>query len=130
MNITDESVKEAIHATIAKQILDGLDTSARDAILQKSIREALTDWKFRGAVQDVVNDKASEVAAELVNSPEWSARIKDTISRGFDDYLESLRVAMQNTLREAMHGKGGSNTYDRFPAKILAHWPEKPGANQ
>lgn len=124
MNITDESVREAIHTTISKQILEGLDTSSRDAILQKSITEALKDWKFRGAVADVVNNKAREVAAELVNSKEWTEEIRTTIQLGFEDYLKNLRIATQKTLLEAMHGKDGTSTYDRAPAKLLAVWPE------
>lgn len=115
-------IKEAIHASIAKAILDGLDTEARDAILQKSISSSIGDYKFRHGVEEVVAEKAKQVVAELVESYEWENKITEAIRAGFDDYLANLRSAIPGVLALAMHGRDGDG-YSRQTAAILKCWP-------
>lgn len=122
--LDDEALKTAIHATVARQILEGLGTEARDALIVQSMTKVLTDYRFLSAVNEVVSDKAKRVAAELVESEDWDGRIRTTIRAGFDDYLVSLRMATTEMLKESMHGREG--TYGS-PGRVLGHWPKPSG---
>lgn len=117
----DKLITEAVHASIAKSVLESLDTEVRDAILQKSIVEAIGDFRFRSRVDEVVAEKAGRVVSELVEPEEWSARITAAIQAGFEDYLKNLRQAIPGVLGLALHGKEGD--YDRRTAAILRCWP-------
>lgn len=119
--LKDEELRQVVYSTIAKQILDGLDQSHRDAILQESIADALGDYKFRNAVNEVVADKATKVAKKLVESDDWTARIEQAIRDGFDDYLVNLRTASQTMLKDAFHGK--TSSYGGSHASIVNCWP-------
>lgn len=124
--MNEEAITKAVHASIAKTILEGLDTSARDAILQKSIAKALSDYTFQHGVQEVVADKARRVVAELVESDEWESRITETIRSGFEDYLKNLRSAIPGVLALSLHGKEGDG-YSKQVAAILGQWPKMKG---
>jgi len=121
----DEQVAEAVRATIAQQILASIDTTARDAILAKSIREAITDYTFKHAIEKAAADKAAEVVKELLASESWTIKIRQTILNGFDDYLKNLRAALPAALIKMLHGDN-SSSYDRSAGHILAVWPVKP----
>lgn len=125
--LNDETLKAAIHATVAKQIIEGLGTEARDALLLKSMTAALTDYTFRNAVEKVVAEEAMKVAAQVVQSDEWHRRITEAIKAGFDDYLINLRAATQRMAQEMMHGTQGVDAYSRWPGKVLGQWPKKMG---
>lgn len=118
------AIEAAIHATVAREILNGLDTDARDALLHKSIVEALTDYSFRKAVGEVVSAKAVQIAAELVETEEWQTAIRERIKCGFEKYLSQLDQGMSKGFKRLLHGNSGSNSYDRNPAMILSDWPE------
>jgi hypothetical protein len=118
------AIEAAIHATVAREILNGLDTEARDALLQKSITDALTDYSFRKSVGDVVSAKAAQIAAELVETDEWQAAIREHIKGGFDKYLAQLDQGMLKGFKRLLHGNSSGNSYDRNPALILSDWPE------
>ena len=113
--MNETAITEAIHASVAKTILEGLDTEARDAILQKSITAAICDYKFRHRIEDVV-------AAKLVEAEDWESRITEAIRSGFEDYLSSLRVAIPGVIALSLHGKDG-NGYSKQVAAILGRWP-------
>ena len=119
----EEVIQAAVHASIAKTILEGLDTSARDAILQKSIASALKDYTFRSSVETVVAAKAAKVVAELVETDEWDTRITETIKAGFEDYLANLKAAIPGVITLSLHGKDGGG-YSSQSAHILKCWPK------
>lgn len=116
----DDNIKEAVHAVIAQQILAGLDTTHRDALLAKSITEAIKSYEFRNAVSKVVSEKAAEIAVHMVDQRQ--SDIAQAIHDGFELYLQRLSVATANMLTKAMHGEGG--TYQRA-ASLLAYWPQE-----
>lgn len=122
--INDEGVVQAIHATIAKQILEALGTEHRNAILQEAITRSLRDWKTIHEVEKVVALRAAEVAAQLCRTEDWTARIEAAIQEGFTEYLENLKKASQKMLMSLYQGSEGSNSYSRAPGTILAQWPQ------
>ena len=120
--LDDKQIQQAIHATVAKTILDGLDTEHRDALLQKSIVATIDGYDFRNAVSKVAAEKAAAVAEKRMQSEEWTRRIEEAIRGGFDDYLTNLRAAIPGALAAMLHGKPGSYA---SAADILRCWPEK-----
>lgn len=128
MALIDEPiVRDAVQAVIAKQILAGLDTEHRDAILTNAIQTALRSWQTISGVERVVSERAVQVARELCETEDWTNRIRQVIRDGFADYLRSLRVAMPRAVRESMHGKKGNSSYDTKEGMILGHWPREIG---
>jgi hypothetical protein len=121
--INDEGVVHAIHATIARQILEGLGTEHRDAILQEAITRALKDWKTIHEVEKVVAVRAAEVAAQLCRTEDWTARIEAAIQEGFTEYLENLKKASEKMLVALYHGTN-RDSFSRAPGTILAQWPQ------
>jgi hypothetical protein len=122
--MNEQLIQEAIHTSVAKAILEGLDTSARDAILQKSISKALGDYQFRHAVENVVADKAKAVAAELVESEEWTQRIEEAIRAGFEDYVKDLRKATSKVMAMALNGEEGESYSSQRAGALLKCWPK------
>lgn len=121
--IDDADLKAALHATIAKQILDGLDTSHRDALLQKSLVDVVKDYSFKNAIEKVAADKAAKVAMVLLDSEEWSQRVEQAICDGFDDFLLQLRAAIPKAMKKAIHGTEGN--YGGC-GSVLNCWPKLP----
>jgi hypothetical protein len=119
--MNDEQVTAAINATVAKTILESLDTEARDALLQKSIAEVIGGYKFRSAIDDVVSDKARRIAAELVETEAWSMAIERTLQEAFSRYLWKLSGAAEEVLKKVFHGEAG--TYQQA-ALVLRCWPK------
>lgn len=122
----EEQITAAIHATIAKTILEALDTEARDALLQKSIAEVLGGYKFRAAIDEVVAAKAKRVAEQLVASDEWTRAIEATMRESFAQYIQNLRVAAEKMLVDVFHGTDGTYSHASL---ALRCWPKpKPEA--
>ena len=119
--INDETLKEVVHATIAKQILAGLDTTHRDALLQNTLVDVIKDFRFTCAIEKVAAEKASEVAAKLIESEEWTQRVEQAIRDDFEDFLTQLRVAIPEALKQSFHGKQGN--YGGCGA-VLNCWPK------
>ena len=120
--LDNKQIKAAIHATVAKSILDGLDTKIRDALLQKSIVDTIDSYDFRNAVSKVAAEKAAAVAEKMMESEEWTSRIEEAVRAGFDDYLSNLRAAIPDAIKAMLHGKSGSYS---SAADILRCWPDK-----
>jgi hypothetical protein len=119
--LDDEALKAAVHDTIAKQILDGLDVAYRDALLQKALVDVIASYNFTRAVDKVAADKAAATANELLASEEWSARVEQAIRGGFDDFLLQLRAAIPVAMKKAIHGTEGN--YGGC-GSVLACWPK------
>lgn len=119
--IEDGELKDALHATIAKQILDGLDSSHRDALLQKSLLAVLKDYSFKSAIEKVAAAKAATVATGMMDSADWSKRVEQAISDGFDDYLIQLRAAIPSAMKKMFNGTSGN--YGNC-GSVLHCWPD------
>ena len=78
----DTAIKEAVHASIAKTILDGLDTEARDAILQKSISDSIGGYTFRKKWRRLLLTKPGKSSRSWSNQVEWETKITDAIRGG------------------------------------------------
>lgn len=127
MNLDDKQLKDAVYSVVAKQVLEGLSTEARDAILQKGISEAISDYSFRKAVEEVASAKAAEVAREIMSTDDWRTQIEMVIRAGIEDYLAGLRQAIPAALLECFHGEDG-----KYPksGKVLGKWPKiEPSVN-
>jgi hypothetical protein len=70
------------------------------------------------AIQKVVAQRAEEVARELVNTDQWTERIKAEVTNGWQHYLQQLSPAVTRVLIESLHGKDGSYGY---AGRILAY---------
>jgi hypothetical protein len=119
--LDDTAIQDAIYATVSKTILEGLSTEHRDALLAKSLVEVIKDYKFQNAIERVAADKAAEVAKQLMETEEWHRRVEEVIRDGFEDYLNHLRVAMQESLKKMFHGTNG--TYGSC-SPMLHCWPK------
>lgn len=121
--VTDDALKEALHTTIAKQILEGLDSTHRDKLLQKAMVDVVKSFDFRHAIDKVAAEKAAAVAYRLMESEDWTARVEQTIREGFDEYLQQLRGVLPEAMKRAFHGQSGSYSN---AAAILYCWPKQP----
>ena len=54
MQLDNEEIEKAIRQQIAGELLKAITPEHRNAILTKSIVEAMSEWSFKHAVQDVV----------------------------------------------------------------------------
>lgn len=124
MNITDQSVKDALHASIAKTILEGINQEQRDALLQKSIEEVLKDYSFKKAINEVIAEQAVAAAREIISQPEWKDRITSAIIAGFNNYLVHLSAAAEKSLQQMFHGTQGTDVYTRNAGDILKFFPQ------
>lgn len=120
--MNDETLNAAIQTSVAKQIIEGLGTEARHALLVKSMTKALTEYHFTSAVEKVVASRAMEIASELVTLDDWSNRITQAIRAGFDDYLADLRMATRESAKTWIHGTEG---HYGGSGRVLGHWPRK-----
>ena len=107
----DKVTCEAMSQVIAKQILDGLDTDKRDALLQKSIEAVIKDYSFRRAIEETVCEKATEKARELMNTEKFSILVSTAISEGANEFIRDLREAMSAGMSRLLVGDkdGGSS---------------------
>jgi hypothetical protein len=121
--LEDADLRAALHATIAKQILDGLDATHRDALLQKSLVDVVKDYSFKNAIEKVAAEKAATVALGLMQSEEWSQRVEQAIRAGFEDFLGQLRAAIPKAMKKTFHGAEGN--YGGCGA-VLNCWPKLP----
>lgn len=121
--INDAELKDALHATIAKQILDGLDDTHRDALLQKSLIAVVKDYGFKNAIEKVAAEKAAKVAVGLMETDEWSQRVEQAIRDGFDDFLLQLRAAIPKAMKKTFHGTEGNYS---SCGGVLNCWPKLP----
>lgn len=99
-------VKEAIRQTIAKQILDNLNTDARDALVLESMEKVLETFDVQHAIRSAAAERALEIARELYKTEEWSKKIADEIRQGFQDYLNQMRKQLTAGMIKFMHGTG------------------------
>lgn len=117
--------KEAVSLIIGQKILESLDTNTRDKILKDSIIKALQDYSCKNAIEKVVAIKASEVAAELIQSQEYYLKIKQACERGMAVFIAKLEKAMELGLAEFLMGQNNDRGYgghagwiERFMDKI------------
>ena len=114
-------LKEAIHSTIAEQILKSLDTEARDELVKKAMVDVLTSYRFENAVTQVIVKKAEAVAAELLETDNWKLMIRDAVERGLETYLKQLEGTTVEAVKAMFHGEDG--TYGS-KAGVLRFWPK------
>lgn len=119
--IDEKALKDAFHAMLAKQVLDGLDTEYRDQLIVKAVAHAMGDFPMKTAIGQAITAKAAEVAGRLLATPEWEAAIEGVMMAGFLDYLHQLRAATADMLKRAFHGTDGQY---RSAADILMKWPK------
>ncbi len=120
--ISDKQLSDAIATTVAKQILETITQEHRDAMLMKSITEALKSWQVNHKIEDIVAKRAGEVAEELLQDNLWGDRIIAAVQDGFDLYIQVLPQAVKESLVEAFHGKERSGSYgDAREGLVLKH---------
>lgn len=119
--VNEAVVEQAIHATIAKQILEGLDTTSRDAILAKALVDIVKGYNFREAISQVAAAKAAEVATELMATEDWTGRVEQAIRDGFEEYLSQLRAAIPEAMKKTFSGQAGSYG---SAGSVLQCWPK------
>jgi hypothetical protein len=117
--LDNEQIQQAIRTTIAAEILKGIDTDARNALLQASITKTLTEYSFSTAISKIVCARAEEVAGDMVKSGAASAEITAAVRKGMDLFIARLPEAVCKALTEAFAGESG--TYGRGPGLILKH---------
>lgn len=117
-------VKEAITQSIAKSILDGISDADREELLQKSIAKSLKGWEMERMVSEVVCEQVIVLVREMLARDDVRQRIRDTLEKGFEAYLDKLFMLFPELMKETLHGKVSTNTYDRYPAAVLKFWPK------
>lgn len=125
MTISNAELEQAINATIAKEIISSLDSTHRNALLEKAMVKVLQSYAFEHVIGNVIKEKAMEVAATLIETQSWKTQIQDAITLRFQKYLVELQSAIHKTLLQAFHGKDSTDSYYREAGKILSNWPSK-----
>ena len=92
----------------------------REAFLTKSITESLKDFSISHKIKELVSNKASEVARQVLETDEWVERIRECVEQSLEAYLKVLPEAILSAVLESFHGKSG-DSYSRAPGTILAH---------
>lgn len=126
MDISDET-RAAVHALLAKQILEGLGAEHRDAILAASITKALAGYDFHNAIQKVVAAEAEKVVTEMLAGNYWQGRLRESVLSALQHYLNQLPGAVLAAVTETMHGEQRSGGYDRC-GTVLRHLKRPEGA--
>ena len=120
MNIDNAALDNAISRTIAERILKELDEEHRNELIARSIAGAIKNWNVQDAILKVVASRAAEVAAETIQKEPFASAICLAVREGIRAYTDQLKVAVTNTIIEAMHGKDSTGGYSR-PGAILGH---------
>lgn len=121
----DTSLKDAMYAAMAKTVLDSLDTEIRDAILSKSIKEVLGEYRCKDAISKAITEKATRIAAELAESESWEAQIVKAIEEGFEEYLANLKQAIPNLLQSALNGEESDSHLQQRAGLIVRRMVKK-----
>lgn len=124
MAVSQTDLNNAIQAVIAKEILNNLDSTHREAILQHTLEKVLGSYTFESAIRDVIQEKAIEAAAILAETQHWKTQIHDAVTKGFQKYLSKLQPLIETTLVQAFHGKKSDNHYSNEPSSIATKWPK------
>lgn len=121
MEINDTTLQQTATQLIAAEIIKGLDATKRDEIMVKAMTNALSGYSLKSAVEKAVEDKATEVARQMVEEEQWSEKIRSKVAEGLSLYLQQLPRATATALREAMHGRvvSRSGYSDRQPGIVL-----------
>lgn len=114
----DQVTKDAVSKLIAQQILAGIGTEHRDAILAKSIEGALRDWSVKSSIEKVVAAEASVVVVEILKDRQYQDMIASICEDALREYLVEMRSAVKNSIDEFFLGRDG-DTYNRAPSPLL-----------
>lgn len=120
--VDEKKLNDVIATTVAKQILETISQEHRDAMLERSITEALKSWSVKHKIEELVAERASVVAAEVIASQAWYGRIREVVVQSIEHYLTHLESAVVLAIEEMMHGKDDGDSYRRFPGIILKHF--------
>lgn len=120
--LSTDDLKDAIAQKLAADYLAAMTPEEQGKLLAASLTSYLKDYSFRHTVEKALNDRVSQIAAELAQDQDWSVKIRRAIEAGFADYVASLRVAVAPALQECLHGDG-TTSYNK-PGRILGKWPQ------
>jgi hypothetical protein len=114
-------LKDAIYATVAKEIFLNLTEEQRSAVLTDAIAKALKAWDFEHMVKKAIMEEGDRQLKELMQEPKWKQAIHDQIMVGLSKYLQQLPRAVHSSMVQMMHGDLDAH-YSK--AAILNHWPK------
>jgi hypothetical protein len=112
---------KAVRQQIAKSVLESIDAGHRDVIFASAIEGALASYSYKDSVEKAVAKAAAHQAEQLIQTQEWQDRIKFVVTDSMNEFLQSLRPAMLDSLQELFGGKTGDRTYEQGPGLILKH---------
>jgi len=125
--MTPEEIKSAVRDTIAAQILEGLDTETRDALLQEAIVKTIGSWEIRSEIRDVIAEKARERAAEIMATDAYAKKLARAVKQGCEDCLKTLRASTCEAVSELFVGPDYSG-HEHHRSMIGKHMQRKLNA--
>lgn len=119
--LNEKEMEESVRAVIAGQIIQAIGTDARDAILTKSVKSALTDYNFKASIEKAVCENASKVAFEMLNSVEFQTQIESAVRDALYELTAQIPHAVYNAMVQALAGKD-STSYGSSSRGELHNW--------
>ncbi len=113
-------ISDAALAQFAAGVIAAMTPEARDAILMKSIMDALTSYSVRQQIEAAVAASTVERTAELLATAVVRGQIDAACRKGINEFLARLPGAIVGALQEAFAGKAG-DSYERGPGLLLKH---------
>jgi len=109
MEIKSSEWQEAVRTTLAAKILTEIKTEHRDALLAKSITEALGDYSFKSALEKTVAEEAAKAAQILLRTEKWEKKIAQAVQEGCDKFISLLPDAVYSLLKKTFAGDENSS---------------------
>jgi len=105
--LNPSDVQEAVRAKLAAEIVERLTPDEITALLTNTLTALLEEWTFKTELRDALAKRARKIAKEILKSEEWEGKIRQAVMDGFDDYLENLSPALEDTLNDTFIGSSG-----------------------
>lgn len=119
-NNMQEMVNSAVRQQLALQVLATIGTAQRDAILSRSIEEALSGYSFKSVIEKALAENAAVAVKGMLVSESWQKEINKTIQKALAELLEKLQPALLSALVESVIGND-DNSYTRGPGLIYKY---------
>jgi hypothetical protein len=115
----DDLYRESIKTALCDAILKAVNGPERDAILTSAVKQWLGEWQLKRAVEELVAVRAKQLAAELLNRGDFDAEICQALEAGFKEVLTGLPAAVAKTVRDALFGVEGKDSYSTRCGLVL-----------
>lgn len=112
-------IDKAIELDIARKLIEGLTPEQKQIVFERGMMSALKDWDFKNGLEKSVAVAGTEMAAELLDTAEWKARVRAAAEDGLERLITQLPDAVYNACVVALSDE--RDKYDRPNGKSVLH---------